>query len=347
MLYFTETDKDMNVEAIYNGRFSFVLERLFDKKIVSKEDIENVIASLNNKQNYHLQPFEKAIHEEFMHKKNFIFCKSGLFLSGFRYFVRFIYLTTRFKKIIRYYYKIRLLFFSIMYPVHEYIEDKNDDNEIKKLLSEADNEVYKLWALNTGNICSFLLIFTRPLYIWMGKIFHENFTIVHVFKEGDDFEEYNIVEDPNNVMNLAGSTTFYHNTWRSKIYRALSFDLKMKNKLRKDWEWMLIKFQTEKKYWPIYISNINKKIDCLFKSGIKIPKEKLLIYEDFDKYLFVILHFSSMWSLLENPYIVKQVFWEIKGNLMGNNQSFNFLKTIDLNSTNISKFINFFYLHGN
>lgn len=342
MLYFC-SKYNSKIRAVYTGRFAFVAQA--DSNIIS-ELINSIRANALLDQNKHddFSVHKLSVYEEFYHSRLFLYCNTGLVLIGIRWLIRFLWLFFRSRDSVIWYYKMRAIFYAIMYPIHESIVEeyfeskkslkfiKNNDSTNKEILKKADNYIKNKWIQNISLSYVLLVMMLWPILKWIGWILSRDFTVIsQEFKNGILYEKNHPVSG---IINKAGSIGNENANLTERIFNFIKIDTIKHNTFIDDWYWMLLKFRAEHDIWNtvVDISKYHTRTRQTFTNS-------------FNEYISNIIGFVTEWVELKdvtpNIILVRIINKSISKKLL--------LKP-PLNWENqpqLIKLINFFHLHGN
>ncbi|HOC43274.1 MAG TPA: hypothetical protein PKJ99_09725 [Thermoanaerobaculales bacterium] len=192
MLYFTS--RSTIIDAIYTGRFAFISRGTAD-------GVADALSALLHRtegpdravDNAARDDLTASFLEEHRHAQLFLSCNTGLILSGLLFFVRAAWLLFRTRRVVYEYYRLRAVFYAIMYPIHEHavhetLERLSVDEEISAALrenvSQADAEVRARWNDVASPVVLAMILLCSPIFRLLGRIVARHFTVVS--QEYDD-----------------------------------------------------------------------------------------------------------------------------------------------------------------
>lgn len=345
MLYFTsirpvEKVQQNTIDAIYSGRFAF-LDPTHNKHLVSalkklaSRDIFDAFFS------YHpSSKREETVLEEFLHAKLLLNSYIGQSLNGLRLITRIKWLWYKSTQAVENYYKIRTLFYLCAYDAHEnlaggLISDlessvkaklatttaKEKKQKITSTVRTIDKEIHNEIRAVLGKRTYYYFLLASPVYWSIGRVLSNSFTII-TRHEGRD-EHYG----EGGIIN-AYSWEQLEKYWFLKFLRWLHFEWWFRNSVHDDWQWMVIKFATEKKQWEIFQNTQNINLPFTYR-----------------EYKNLVMGFVGRWSNYKNAKSLYQINSAI--NLCSQGQKVPFPKENISSNPDFQKFVNFFYLHGN
>lgn len=342
MLYFCSSDNS-KIQAIYSGRFAFIsnadsdtINQLINKlQVCSKSNV-----SFKKSKNKSTSSFI----EEYIHSKIFINCYTGLILNGYRWIVRALWMFFRLKEPVRVYYKMRTIFYSVMYPLHEsfvnvYLDNNSNRNDeyykskrhvykYLKKIHEADKLIINKYFQHFSMKQLSVLFVLWPVCLLCGWFIGKGYTVI-----SQELNDGKLTENNHPLSGTINKSSKGNHSLTERIFDLIRISTIKPNYFIDDWNWTMLKFQSEYAIWDFAVE-YSKTYD---------NKERFI--RDFYQYIAVILGFVSEWICLDdirpNIILIKKIRRSIEKNIIEEPPT-----NWDTNPQ-LVKFINFFHLHGN
>ncbi len=349
MLYYTSKNNEGKVDATYSGRFAFICSLTQnDHKTITDLCKGNDMATLwSNQGGSDINKATRVLAHEYTHKKIYTLTGSGLILTGYRYWVRILFLLFKNYTCVKGYYRMRTVHLMETKPYHEdlahqidselkssqqsieIIFEKSITGHYKQRIQNAEDRIIDTWK-KMG-----LYIF-KPWKILFGKLglwFHENFAVRFTYWDSDKHFVHNVLADQgvsNDLENLRPEETT-----GNRIKKALMFNLilrpiysRVNFQTRFEWYWIgqRTQFETLKELYGMDYSTFLNEImhpSILFVmewAGIPMHARSQLVEFAEDTLLMDRASFIRRWTPVLNQ-------WN--------------------SDPHINLYLEFFHLHGN